>query len=151
MKIFWTREEENFMQEELSYKDTYEENSQECLQNDFQDNNEAWQIALDIIENEDEIVIISPIAWVDLDDIDVSLKDWVLIISWERRKPLELYLNGSILRVWENFWWKFYRTVILPENLDLDNIKAVLEKNILIIKIPKLKFLGKQINIEKKE
>ncbi len=77
------------------------------------------------------------------------MKDDILTISWERKKPLELYLNGSILRVTETFWGKFSRNIILPENLDLDEIKAILEKNILIVKIPKLKFKWQSINIEK--
>ncbi len=110
---------------------------------------DSGQVALDIIENPEEIIIISPIAWVDLDNIDISLKEDVLIISWNRKKPLELYLNWSILRVSETFWGSFSRNIILPENLDLDSIKAILEKNILIIKIPKLKFKGQSINIEK--
>jgi HSP20 family molecular chaperone IbpA len=55
------------------------------------------------------------------------------------------------LRVSETFWGAFSRNIILPENLDLDEIKAILEKNILIIKIPKLKFKGQSIEIEKIE
>jgi hypothetical protein len=39
----------------------------------------------------------------------------------------------------------------MPENLDLDNIKAILEKNVLIIKIAKLKFRGQNIKINRVE
>ena len=144
MKIFWAwndkyEEIDEFEGEEIDINDT------EIIKE------EEGQVALDIIENPNEIIIISPIAWVDLSWIDISLKDDILTISWERKKPLELYLNGSILRVSETFWGKFSRNIILPENLDLDDIKAILEKNILIIKIPKLKFKGQSINIEKIE
>ncbi len=144
MKIFW------------AWDDKYEEIDEfEGEQINISNNDKIvdWdgQVALDIIENPDELIIISPIAGVDLDDIDISLKEDILIISWERKKPIELYLNGSILRVSETFWWKFSRNIILPENLDLDAIKAILEKNILIIRIPKIKFKWKSINIEKIE
>ena len=141
MKIFWTWTEEN-----IEYE--YEEIQ---VEKQFESNQEKWQVALDIIENPEEFIIVSPIAWVDLEELDVSMKDWVLIISWERKKPLELYLNSSVLRVGEVFWWKFSRSIILPENLDLDNIKAVLEKNILLIRIPKLKFSWTSITVEKIE
>ena len=141
MKIFWVWEDEDFEIEservEINTTTEFEE--------------DEWQIALDIIENPLEIIIVSPIAGIELDEIDVSLKDGILIISWERKKPLELYLNGSILRVSEVFWWRFSRSVILPLNLDLDNIKAILEKNVLIIKIPKLQFNWNSISIEKVE
>lgn len=139
MKIFWTGNQEQDLKIDTYEEDLEYENSEL----------EKWQVALDIIEDEDEFIIVSPIAWVDLDDIDISIKDWVLLISWNRKKPIELYLNGSVLRVSELFWGKFSRTIILPENLDLDNIKAILEKNILVIRIQKLKFKGQQINIEK--
>lgn len=144
MRIFWVWDEKY---EEIAEYDA--EKIEVKIREDIKE--EEWQVALDIIENPDEIIIVSPIAWVDLENIDISLKDWILTISWERKKPLELYLSWSVLRVAETFWWKFSRNIILPENLDFDSIKAILEKNILIIRIPKLKFSGQSIKIEKKE
>ncbi|MDR3150976.1 MAG: Hsp20 family protein [Candidatus Peribacteria bacterium] len=41
--------------------------------------------------------------------------------------------------------------MILPENLDFDNIKASLENSILLITIPKLKFQSQSIEIKKIE
>ena len=144
MKLFWAWDE-NF-EEIAEYEgEEIEVKNKEVISED------EGQIALDIIENPNEIIVISPIAWVDLENIDISLKDWILTISWERKKPLELYLGWSILRVSETFWGKFSRNIILPENLDLDFIKAILEKNILIIRIPKIKFKGQSIKIEQAE
>jgi HSP20 family protein len=140
MKLFWVDNKQEY-QETTVYED-------DNINNNFTEE-EYWQIAVDIIENPNELIIVSPIAWVDLEDIDVSIKDWVLILSWERKKPIELYLHWSLLRINEVFWGNFKRTIILPENLDLDNIKAILEKNILIIKIPKIKFNTNSIKIEK--
>lgn len=133
-----------------AWNDEVEEFSEDLEINETEDiREEEWQIALDIIENSDELIIVSPIAWVELFDIDISLKNDIIIISWERKKEEELYNKDSIIRVSENFWGKFSRNIILPENLDLDNIKAILEKNILVIRIPKLKFKGQSIEIEK--
>ncbi len=146
MKIFWVWEEKY---EEI--EDIQEENIWEIEVKIDDSNIEKGQIALDIIENPEEIIIISPIAWIDLEDISISLKDWVLTISWFRKKPIDLYLHWSVLRVSEVFWGKFSRNIILPENLNLDEIKAILEKNLLIIRIPKLKFVGKQIEIIEKD
>jgi len=142
MKFFWAWEDKY---EEI---EEFEGEELDVLEND-EIMEEQGQVALDIIENPDELIIISPIAGVNLEDIDISLKEDILTISWERKKPIELYLNGSILRVSETFWGKFSRNVILPENLDLDSIKAILEKNILIVRIPKIKFKWQSINIEK--
>ncbi len=108
----------------------------------------VWQVALDIIEENDFIVILAPIAWVDLDDIDITTDDSILTISWDRKKP-EIYYESWIIKNTECFWWKFIRNIILPDNMDLDNIKAVMENNLLVITVPKIRFDTKSIKINK--
>lgn len=121
----------------------------EVLDKDISDNtSDVWQVALDIIEKWDSIVIIAPIAWVDLSDIDLSVNKSVLTISWNRNKP-ESYYEWNIIRNSECFWGSFVRNVILPENMDFDNIKAIMENNLLIINVPKLNFDSKSIKIDK--
>jgi HSP20 family molecular chaperone IbpA len=43
------------------------------------------------------------------------------------------------------------RNVILPENLDFWAIKAVMENNLLIISIPKLRFDSQNIKVNRIE
>lgn len=110
--------------------------------------NEIWQVALDILETRQEIIILAPIAWVELEDIDITFNENVLTISWYRDMP-EIYSKDVVLKNSECFWWDFSRNVILPENLDFDNIKANLDNNLLVITIPKLRFRNQNIVIEK--
>lgn len=59
------------------------------------------------MENSFEIIILAPIAWVSLEDIDLSFKDSVLTISWNREKPdiFEQWVEIKILNVFgENLW-----------------------------------------------
>lgn len=112
--------------------------------------NDLWQISLDIIEKDNSIIIIAPIAWVELKHIDITVNKNILIISWNRKKPLEYY-EWNILRNSECFWWEFSRNIILPENMDFDNIKAVMENNLLIVNIPRLNLDSKSIKINKIE
>ncbi len=139
-KIFWVdnNEEKN--------------NELEVEQQEFNEEitEEEGQIAIDIIENSQNVIIISPIAWVNLEDIDISLEENILTISWERKLPEIFYSKNTIVRNSECFWGKFSRTIILPENLDLESIKAILEKWILYITIKKLKFASQTIKIEAK-
>lgn len=137
IKWFWTWDNEKELDLEI-----------DNIDNEFE---EEWQLALDIVETEEEISIIAPIAWVDLSDIDISLNSNVLTISWNRRKPQEVYKAWVIIRSDECFWGVFSRNIILPENLDLDTIRAILEKNILIIRIPKLRFSSQTIKIDRIE
>lgn len=111
---------------------------------------EVWQVALDILETPYEIIILAPIAWIELEDIDLSINKSVLTIKWFRPQP-DIYSDDVIVRNNECFWWKFLRNVILPENLDFDSIKASLENNLLIITIQKLKFSSHNIKIDRVE
>ena len=112
--------------------------------------NEVWQVAVDILETPYELIILAPIAWIELDDIDLSFNNSILTIKWYRVKP-EIYSEDIIIRNNECFWWKFVRNIILPENLDFDKIKANLENNLLIITINKLQFTSKSIKIDRVE
>lgn len=137
-KFFWVWEDENL-----------EELDDEIL-DDKELDSDAWQLALDILETPYEIVIFSPIAWINLDDIDLSFSKSILTIRWFRLKP-DMFSDDVIIRNSECYWGKFVRNIILPENLDFDGIKATMENNLLIIKIKKLSFSSQNIKIDRIE
>lgn len=108
------------------------------------------QVALDILELEDSIIIIAPLAWVDINEVDISVARNILTISWERKTP-EIYNDAWKILVQECFFWPYSRSIILPENLALNKIRATMENNLLIVEIPKLQFPSKSIKIDKLE
>jgi HSP20 family molecular chaperone IbpA len=110
----------------------------------------VWQVAVDILETPYELILLAPIAWIELEDINISFSKSILTIKWFRNKP-EIYSDDIIVRNSECFWWKFVRNIILPENLDFDKIKASLENNLLIITIQKLHFSTQHIKIDRVE
>jgi len=139
-KIFWVeKENENIDEIEVEKRE---------LEYDDEVSEEEWQVALDIVESPENITIISPISGVELDDIDISLEENVLTISWNRDLPEIFNDSKIIIRNSECFWGRFSRNIILPENLDLESIKAVLEKGILYITIDKIKFSSQTIKVK---
>jgi len=137
-KLFWVTKDENPIEldEEIDVENELDEN--------------VWQVAIDILETPFELIILAPIAGIELDDIDLSVDKSVLTIKWYRPKP-EIYSDEITVRNTECFWWNFVRTVILPENLDFDSIKASLENNLLIVTIQKLQFSSQSIKIDRVE
>ena len=141
-KLFWVSSEQNTAPDlEVEVLESKEEIIDE----------EVWQVALDVLETENEIFIVAPIAWVEQDQIDLSINKTILTLKGTREKTSEYSFEWVTLRNSECFWGKFVRNVILPENLALNKIKAYMQNNLLVITIPKLKFDSKAIKINKME
>jgi len=139
MKIFWVWEKNDIKEIDIN------EDNDSILDED----KDSGQIALDIIETPENIIIIAPIAWVELEEIDLILNKSVLTIKWNRVKP-SFYLEiENKVRNSECYWWKFVRNIILPENLDFDMVKAVMENNLLQVSIPKLYISTQNIKINR--
>jgi HSP20 family protein len=107
------------------------------------------QIALDILENHEYVYILAPVAGIELSNIDISVHETTLTISGVRNKPREFLEEKFEIRSSECFWGKFRRSVILPENMDFSAIKAVMEDNLLVVSIPKIRFSSQSVKINK--
>ncbi|MBP9812678.1 Hsp20/alpha crystallin family protein [Candidatus Gracilibacteria bacterium] len=106
------------------------------------------QIAVDVLDLSDEIIIVAPIAGVDPSDIDIALSRNILTLSGERKTP-SIYMDAKRMLVEECFFGSFSRSIILPENLAFNKIRATVEENVIMVHIPKLSFFSKTIKVEK--
>lgn len=104
------------------------------------------QIAVDILDCPNSIIIVAPVAWVDPSDVDIGLSRNILTISGNRMQS-PIYLDAKRMLVEECFYGAFSRSIILPENLGFDKIKATIEHNVIMIEIPKLTLISKSIKI----
>ncbi len=96
------------------------------------------QLPIDVLENNKEILILAPLAGVDLDDAEVLINNDVLTIRGRREADEDLIgLKRKDYFVQECYWGEFSRSVILPPNADTQRIEATQREHILYIKIPK--------------
>lgn len=96
------------------------------------------QLPIDVLENNKEILIIAPLAGVDLDKAEVVINNDVLTIRGKREINEELFgFKRKDYFVQECYWGEFARSVILPQNADTQKIEATQKEHILYIKIPK--------------
>jgi len=96
------------------------------------------QLPIDILENEKEILVITPIAGVDLDKTEVIVTNDVLTIRGERQTDLSDFdFKKRDYYVQECFWGRFSRSVILPANVNSQKIEATQKDHVLYIRIPK--------------
>lgn len=104
------------------------------------------QIAVDILDTPNSIIVVAPVAWVDPSEVDIALSRNILTLSGHRHEP-PIYIDARRLLVGECFYGAFSRSIILPENLGFDRIRATIEHNVIMIEIPKLTLISKSIKI----
>jgi len=106
------------------------------------------ELAVDVYQTPTEIVIQSPIAGVDENDIDISLEGDMITIRGKRAQ--EQTVDEKDFFYQECYWGSFSRTVSLPTSeVDIDKAQAVMKNSILTIRIPKIdKKRSKKLKIQ---
>lgn len=94
------------------------------------------QLAVDVYERPDEIVMQSAIAGVRPDDFEVFVHNDMLTVRG-KRKHGSIEKDGQYL-VRECHWGAFSRSIILPTEVDADGISATIKNGILTVRMPKL-------------
>ncbi|MDD3778068.1 MAG: Hsp20/alpha crystallin family protein [Patescibacteria group bacterium] len=106
--------------------------------------------AVDMYEDNDNIIIETQLAGIDPDKVDISIENNVLCIKGESEKKSEVddknYYRKEIRR------GSFFRSIPLPTKVDGDSASAVNEEGILRISIPKAaEVKPKSIKIQSKK
>ena len=91
---------------------------------------------VDVRESPTEIVIEAELPGLTDNDIDVSLKDGVLMIKGEKKSEREEKKDDY--HVTERSYGRFQRAFRVPNTIDEDKIEAKLDKGVLHLTLPKL-------------
>ncbi|MBM3271690.1 Hsp20/alpha crystallin family protein [Candidatus Kaiserbacteria bacterium] len=104
---------------------------------------ERWQgeepsgeLAVDVYQTADAIVVKAMVAGVQPTSIDISLTREMLVISGSREDEREVEEDDYFQR--ELYWGSFSRTILLPEEVDVDLAEASEKHGILAIRLPKI-------------
>jgi HSP20 family protein len=90
------------------------------------------------------MVIQSSVAGIDSKDLNVSIEDGVLMIKGKREKPLDFPESVKKYLYQECYWGPFHRSLLMPEEIDPEGIKASVKDGILTVRIPKTNRKGKK-------
>ncbi|HLH13262.1 MAG TPA: Hsp20/alpha crystallin family protein [Solirubrobacteraceae bacterium] len=94
-----------------------------------------WVPAMDLVEEGDRYVLRADLPGVREEDVKIELEDNVLTISGERRSEHEERKEGYY-RV-ERASGSFSRSLVLPEGVDPQQIRARIEHGVLEVSVPK--------------
>ena len=96
---------------------------------------ESCAVAVDILENHDEVVLRAEVPGVKADEVTVRVEDNVLTIEGEKTLP-DAEAKDAYLRI-ERYYGKFTRSFTLPHYVDSAKISAEHKDGILTLRLPK--------------
>lgn len=114
--------------------------------NDEEEETEG-QLAIDVFQTEDKIIIKSTMAGVNPEDLKISLHHDLLTIKGQRALKETVSDKNYLFR--ECYWGSFSRSIILPTEVDNKKIEAELENGVLTINLHKTQ--PSQIEIKVKD
>jgi HSP20 family protein len=118
-----------------------EETSPEPARQQAKESNEEWmsdfegQLNIDMYQTKDNVIIKSTIAGVRPEDIDITVANDMVTVKGSRKK--EEMVAGDDYFYQECYWGNFSRSVIIPVDIDSEEIEADLKDGILTVIIPK--------------
>lgn len=94
------------------------------------------ELPVDMYQTDDAIVIRALVAGVSPTELDISITRDMVTIRGVREEYQEAHDEGYFHR--ELFWGSFSRTLLLPEEVAIDEAEAQEKHGLLEIKLPKL-------------
>jgi len=126
-----------FLSEEEVVAD--EDAAQPAAQDDQWDEDEpvAGQLAVDVYETKEKLVVKGRVAGVNKNELDVSIADNTLTVKGTLSAGNEEDVENYFLQ--ECYWGEFSRSIVLPVPVKEDEIEAVLKDGVLTISFAKVK------------
>lgn len=102
-----------------------------------QDEPVAGQLAVDVYETKEKLIVKGRVAGVNKNDLDVSISDNTLTVKGTLSSGAEEDVENYFLQ--ECYWGEFSRSIVLPVQVKEDEIEAVLKDGVLTISFAKVK------------
>jgi HSP20 family protein len=97
---------------------------------------EEGQLTVDVFQNANDIVIKTIVAGVKPEDLDISISRDMVTIRGKREEVREVSDDDYFHQ--ELYWGSFSRTVLLPEEIDVESSEASERHGLLTIRLPKI-------------
>jgi len=94
----------------------------------------GWSPALDLYQNNDNVVVRVELPGMRKEGIEISLQDGMLTISGERKSETA---EGDKAERTERYVGKFRRSISLPTQVDASKVTATYRDGILTVTLPK--------------
>ena len=97
---------------------------------------EDSELAVEVHQPPEAIIIKTMVAGVRPEDLDISITRDMVVIKGKRESSREVAEENYFHR--ELFWGSFSRTILLPQEVDVEGAEANERHGLLMIKLPKI-------------
>lgn len=94
------------------------------------------ELAVDVYQTNDAIVIQAMVAGVASDELSVSVTREMVVIKGKREAPKGVATENYFYQ--ELYWGAFSRTILLPAEVETEDVEATEKHGLLTIKLPKI-------------
>jgi len=106
-----------------------------ALSEEIEDSGDG-QLSVDVYQTPDHIVVRAIVAGVRPDQLDISITRDMVTIRGKREEAKEA--EGDNYFYQELYWGSFSRTILLPQEIEVDEAEANEKHGVLTIKLPKI-------------
>ena len=102
----------------------------------LEEDNDDGQLTVDVYQTADDIIIKTMIAGVKPEDLDISITRDMVTIKGSREESREASDGDYFTK--ELYWGSFSRTILLPQEIEVESAEATEKHGLLIVKLPKV-------------
>lgn len=97
---------------------------------------EDGELSVDVYQTQNEIIIEAMLAGVKPEDLQISITRDMVTIKGRRDGNTQISEDDYFYR--ELYWGSFSRSILLPHEIEIENVEAVEKHGLLIIRLPKV-------------
>lgn len=94
------------------------------------------ELAVDVYQSSDSIIIQAMVAGVSSDELSVSVTREMVTIRGKREAPKGTATEDYFYQ--ELYWGSFSRTILLPAEVETEDVEATEKHGLLTVKLPKI-------------
>ncbi len=102
----------------------------------MEEENEEMELAVDVYQTPTEIILQAMVAGVKPDDLELTIARDLITIRGKREENQNIDEEDYFLK--ELYWGKFSRTVLLPQEVEPEEVEATERHGLLTVKIQKV-------------
>lgn len=91
----------------------------------------------DVAEEDNKVVVTTDLPGIDKENVELSLKDNLLVVSAQKGKEEETEKEGYLRK--ERSFMRYYREIPLPDSVTEEGATAQLKNGVLTVTLPKMK------------